>query len=148
MAHYRTSVTTPLDPEAAFGSVADFTTVADWDPGVSRSTRVDSGGLGVGSAFDVDVALGGRNVTFRYEVTEWSAPERCVLRAERGPMVSLDTISVEALPGGGSVVTYDAVLELRGPLRLFDLLLAVGFRRVGDRAAAGLEAHLVGAVRS
>ena len=148
MAHYHTSVTTPMAADAAFDSVADFTTVADWDPGVSRSTRVDSGELGAGSAFDVDVVLGGRDVRFHYEITEWSRPQRCVLRAERGPMISMDTISAVALRDGGSVVTYDAMLDLRGPFRLLDPVLALGFRRVGDRAAAGLAAHLTGAVRA
>jgi hypothetical protein len=66
--------------------------------------------------------------------------------AQRGPFTSLDTITVEPAPDGGSRVTYDAVLELRGPLRLADPLLARGFAQVGDRAAAGLRRHLDGVV--
>ncbi len=141
MATYRTSVRSPLAPDLAFDSLADFTTVADWDPGVERATRVDHGELGVGSAFDVDVALAGRAVNFRYEITEFERPRRVVLRAERWPFVSRDTITVAAADGG-STVTYDAELRLRGVLRLLDPLLARAFRRVGDRAAAGLRSHV------
>ena len=148
MARYSTSVTSPISPDAAFDSLADFTTVADWDPGVTRAVRVDGGDLVVGSAFDVDVALAGRDVTFRYVITELSPPDRVVLRAERGPMVSLDTITVEAGADGGSRVTYDAVLELQGVLKVADPLLALGFGKVGDRAAAGLADHLDGSVTS
>ena len=148
MARYRTTITSSTPPDAAFDGLADFTTVADWDPGVSRAVRVDSGDIVVGSAFDVDVALGGRDVTFRYVITELARPDRVVLRAKRGPMVSLDTITVEPGPDGGSRVTYDAVLELRGVLKVADPLLALGFGKVGDRAAAGLADHLDGSVTS
>lgn len=143
MARYVTTVSSPLAPEAAFDSLADFTTVADWDPGVERAVRVDDGAPRVGSAFDVDVALGGRPVTFRYEIVELDRPRQVVLRAARGPFVSLDTITVEAVDGG-SAVTYDAELRLRSVLRVLDPLLARSFRRVGDRAAAGLRAYLAG----
>ena len=37
---------------------------------------------------------------------------------------------------------YDADLTLKGPLRVFDLGLRAVFGRIGDRAAAGLRAHL------
>ena len=51
--------------------------------------------------------------------------------------------SVEA-SGDGSLVTYDADLQLRGVLRIGDPLLALGFGRIGDRAAAGLRDALEG----
>ena len=62
-------------------------------------------------------------------------------RSWRGPravfLTSLDTITVVG-DGSGSVVTYDAELTLNGPLRLADPLLGLSFKRIGDRAAAGL----------
>jgi len=42
------------------------------------------------------------------------------------------------------VVTYDAILTLRGPLGLFDPLLRLAFGRIGDRAAAGMRKALRG----
>jgi hypothetical protein len=37
-----------------------------------------------------------------------------------------------------TTVTYDARLTLNGPLALLDPLLGAAFRRIGDRATAGL----------
>ncbi len=143
MARYTTSVDSPLTPEAAFAAVADFSTVADWDPGVTAAQRVDAGDLRVGSAFDVDVAMGPGSLRFRYEIVELDAPRLVVLKAVRWPFESVDTITVEPTPTG-SRLTYDAVLRLSGPLGLADPLLGLGFRAVGDRAAAGLRRHLDG----
>jgi hypothetical protein len=42
-------------------------------------------------------------------------------------------------------VTYDAVLQLNGPLGVADPRLGVGFRRNADRAATGLIRMLDGA---
>lgn len=42
-------------------------------------------------------------------------------------------------------MTYDAVLQLDGPLGVADPLLGVGFRRIADRAATGLIRVLDGA---
>ncbi len=56
---------------------------------------------------------------------------------------SLDRI--EVVPDGtGSLVTYDAELELNGPLGLFDLILRPVFSRIGGRADAGLQGALDG----
>jgi len=54
---------------------------------------------------------------------------------------SVDEVRVDPAsdpPSEGAVVTYDARLEPRGMLRLADPLLGLAFRRIGDRAAAGL----------
>ena len=40
--------------------------------------------------------------------------------------------------GGGSLVTYDAELTLKGLLGLADPLLAMAFERIGRRAERGL----------
>lgn len=47
-----------------------------------------------------------------------------------------------ALPSGGATVTYDADLVLKGPLKVGDPALKVGFDRMGDKAADGLGAKL------
>ena len=51
---------------------------------------------------------------------------------------------VDAARRPGSIVTYDTVLKLKGPLGLADPLLARSFKKIGDRAAAGLETALAG----
>ena len=69
------------------------------------------------------------------------APPRSTLRGENATVVSLDRITVEAADGG-TRITYDAELTLKGPLRVADPLLGLAFGRVGDRALGGLRATL------
>lgn len=133
MARYRTSVSTPLSPDEAFAFMADVTRFTEWDPNVKTSRRVAGDGPGLGASYDLDVG----STVMRYVVTHYSAPKRMVIEARTTFLTSIDEVTVEP-NGAGSVVTYDAVLKLNGPLALFDLALAIAFRRLGDAAAAGL----------
>lgn len=147
MARYVTSVATPLSPGEALSYMADVTHFADWDPGVKHVRRIAAGGPrgdgpGVGAVYDLTVKAGGTTV-MRYEVTEYEPPRRILLISRTALLTSVDEISVEA-SGTGSIVTYDAKLTLSGPIGLFDPLLRVAFRRIGDRAAAGLRRVLNG----
>jgi carbon monoxide dehydrogenase subunit G len=142
MARYVTSVSTPLSPQAAFDYMADVRHFAEWDPGVVRAVRVSGDGTSVGSAYDLTVKAGGTSV-MRYVVKEREAPRRVFLVAKTAFFLSEDEIRVEPA-GQGCVVTYDATLRLNGPLALFDPLLRVAFRQIGDRAAAGLRRALAG----
>lgn len=137
MARYVTSATTPLAPEEAFAYMADVTHFVEWDPGVKSVRRITGASAGVGAAYDLTVQAGTTSV-MRYSVTEYDAPRRIVLVARTLFLSSVDEITV-APWGGGSIVTYDATLTFRGPLGGFDPFLRVVFRRIGDRAAAGLK---------
>jgi carbon monoxide dehydrogenase subunit G len=141
MARYTTSVRTPMPAEDAFAYLADFSTTAEWDPGVAEAERLDDGPLRAGSRFRVVARTMGRDVPLVYEVTAYEPPHRIELRGESSTVVSLDEITVEPA-GGGALVTYDARLTLKGALRLADPLLGIVFRRVGDRAAAGMRRAL------
>jgi carbon monoxide dehydrogenase subunit G len=144
MARYVTVIDTPRSPEDCFAALSDFSSAAEWDPGVSRATRREGGPVRVGSRFDLVAGFLGREVPLTYEVTELDEPRLVVLRAENATIVSLDTITVEPREDGGSRVTYDADLRLKGLLRLGDLGLRLAFGRIGDQAAAGLREHLGG----
>ncbi len=136
MARYVASVRTPLTQSDAFSYMADITHFVEWDPGVKQARRVTGDGPGVGAAYDLTVQSGGTTV-MRYEITEYEPPRRVLLVARTSLLTSVDEIRVEA-DGTGAIVTYDAELTLNGLLRLFDPLLRLAFRRIGDRAAAGL----------
>jgi len=142
MAHYVTSIATPLSPEEAFAYMADVRNFAEWDPGVTRAVRVKGDGQSVGAAYDLTVKAGGTTV-MRYVVKAYDAPRRVFLVSRTTFFLSEDEIRVTPA-GSGSVVTYDAILTLRGPLGLFDPLLRVAFKRIGDRAAAGMRNALRG----
>jgi len=142
MARYVTSVATPMSAAEAFAYMADVTHFVEWDPGVKRARLVAGEGAGVGAAYELTVEAGGTTV-MRYEVKEYDPPRRILLVARTSLLTSVDEVRVEA-SGSGSIVAYDAKLTLNGPLRLFDPLLGVAFRRIGDRAAAGLRRVLLG----
>lgn len=143
MARYVTSVRSPLSVTEAFAYMADVTRFAEWDPGVKRAVRVGGDGTGVGTAYELTVQAGATTV-MRYEVAEYQPPHRIVLVARTRFLTSVDEVTVEGA-GSGSVVTYDEKLTLRAPLGLFDALLRLAFRHIGDRAAAGLKRVLSGA---
>ena len=144
MAHFRTSAVSPATAAEAFDFMANFQNLADWDPGVSTSYRLDDGEIGIGSTFHVDSVIGPKTIPLVYEVVEYDAPRRIVLQASTGDFTSYDVLDVDEHEGG-VVITYDATLTLHGYRRIFDPLLAAAFQIIGRRAAAGLThaaAHL------
>ncbi|HET7379516.1 MAG TPA: hypothetical protein VFJ24_05715 [Gaiellales bacterium] len=68
---------------------------------------------------------------------EYDRPHVVTFRGENTAVVSLDRITV-APWDGGSRLTYDATLTPKGAIRLAGPLLALAFRRVGQRALTGL----------
>jgi hypothetical protein len=141
MARYIVTISTPLSPAEAFAYMANLENFAKWDPGVARSVRTRGDDATVGTTYDVTVTAGTRP-TLRYEVVQVEPGKRVLVSARTWALRSVDEISVEPGPNGGSVVTYDAELRLNGPLDFFDLGLGVIFQRLGDKAAHGLRRAL------
>ena len=135
-------VTTEMPPPEVFAYVADFTSVAEWDPGIRSSSRV-SGDGGVGTRYEVEATFAGRMVPMTYEVVERVDPERIVLRGTAPTADATDDILFEA-DGAGTRITYRAEFTLKGVLRFFTLLLRPVFTRLGKKAMAGLDATLNG----
>jgi carbon monoxide dehydrogenase subunit G len=142
MAHYVTTVNTDWDPEAAFRYLAEFSNVADWDPGVSAARNLSDAPLESGARFEVEASFLGRTVPLTYETIEIDSPRRVTLRAATGTFTSLDTLSFDPTDGGGTAVTYDAELSLNGALKLLDPALGLAFKRIGDAARDGLRKRL------
>ncbi len=144
MSHYQTTVRSPWAAARAFEYLLDLEHFADWDPGVKHARRVSGSEPGVGAVFDVTVSSPGRDLTLRYETVAVDAPRRFEVRAETSTLRSVDVITIDADAGGGCRVTYDADLSFKGALRIAAPVLALAFRRIGDRAAAGLRVALDG----
>lgn len=137
MARYQTSIPSSLSVEQAFSYLADFSSTQEWDPGVVVARRVDEGPVTVGSRVALTAKFARRGVPLVYEVRELQAPSKVVHVAESRLFRSIDTVSV--IPHGeGSLVNYDARLECRGLFVLAAPLVALTFRRVGERARSGL----------
>ena len=142
MASYRARVTSSLPPAEVFDYMARFSNAAEWDPGVTEATEADPGPPALGSTYRLMVRAFGRAVPLDYRITEFDRPHRVVLSAENSMVRSTDVIEVSAAPGGGSTLSYDATLGLKGVATVFTPLLSLSFRRIGDRAIVGLRAVL------
>lgn len=143
MARYVASVETSWDREATFSYLADFASIADWDPGVARARQLDRGEpVAVGARFGVVSTVGPGETPLVYETVEVDPPRRVLLRADAGTVLSLDEMTFDLRPGGGTIVTYAADLRLKGPLRLLDPPMRLWLRRIGDAARDGLRQRL------
>ncbi len=145
MARIVEHVRTPQDREVAFDHLADFTTTASWDPGITRAERLDDGPIGVGSRFRVHVRLGPVSVPCVYEIVTYDRPEHLVLLTSSPVHHGRDDVRFRTTTDG-TEITWDAEFGLRGPGVLADPLLAIGFRRAGRAAVAGLADALQGRV--
>lgn len=141
MAHARETVDSTKSQQEAFDYLADFTSTAQWDPGVVRARKLTDGPVGVGTQFRVEANFMGRTTPLVYVVTAYEPPSRFVVSGENSTVTSLDEITVEKV-GDGSRVTYDAELTLKGPAKLLDPLLGLAFGRIADKAIAGLRKAL------
>lgn len=144
MAEYTATVQTGWAREPAFAYLADFATIADWDPGVVRARRLSGDVPAVGSRYKVISSFLGREVPLVYEIVEIERPRRVLLRAETGSVISLDEMTFAERPGGGTIVTYRADLRLKGLARIAELPMKLAFRRLGDAARDGLSNRLSG----
>jgi len=137
MATYSTEIVSTWGQEEVFEYLSTFSNAREWDPGVTEGEALNQGPAVVGSVYRLAVRIAGRDVPFDYQVVDIDRPRRVVLQARRAGIVSTDTITVD---GGarGSRVSYVAVLEGRGALRLAAPLIGRAFARLADRAAVGL----------
>jgi hypothetical protein len=141
VAHYHAIVDSARGAAETFGYLATFSNAADWDPGVLSGEQLDPGPVRLGTRFRLVVPFLGRRLPLTYVVTQYSPDRVVALDAASRLLRLVDRIEV-APDGDGALVSYDADVRLRGPLRLLDPLLQRGFGAVGDRAAAGLAAAL------
>lgn len=139
MARYITTVRTKQAPAEAFAYMADLRNFAEWDPGVKRVSQVKGVAGGADAQFDVTVS----GTTLRYVTEVYEPDANLLVVAKSRTLTSTDRVTVVA-DGDSTLVTYDALLELNGVLRLADPLLGLAFGRIGDRAAAGLRRVLSG----
>lgn len=133
MAHYVTTVRTSMSAEDAFAYMANLENFVEWDPGVSSSEQVTGEGIGLGAEYQVKAS----GADLLYRILDFESPRRVVAEAKTTFFRSYDIIEIEERPDGCDV-TYDATLELNGPLGLADFALGLFFNKIGDKAAAGM----------
>ena len=148
MARYSTTLQTEAPARLILDHLAEFTTVADWDPGVTEATLISGEPGRVGSRYRVTATFGPRKIPLEYALVERvdpldGEPGRAVLIAETGSFTSHDTITVTPT-ASGSQVQYDAILSLQGLGRALDWPLHRAFQVIGRKAEQGLRDELAG----
>jgi hypothetical protein len=143
MANFTTTIDTNASPHAVYAYLIDFSRATEWDPSVVEAERLDAPEQPplVGSKFRLVVAFFGRRVELQYALNRAEPDSLLEFVADMKRLRSCDTITIRPA-GSGSQVTYDALLELKGPAKLLDRGLALIFDRIGHHAAAGLERQL------
>jgi uncharacterized protein YndB with AHSA1/START domain len=137
MARFIDAIDLPVPIEEAFDYLADFSRTREWDPGVVAARRLTRGEIRQGSRFRVEVSFLGRRLPLEYRITDFERPHRLVLEGGDASIRSVDEITF-APRAGGTRVTYEAALELRGWRRIADPVLDLLFQPVGRAAARGL----------
>jgi hypothetical protein len=133
MAKYKATVNTALDADKSFGLMADFANAEHWDPATKESKQLDDAPIGVGSTFKLTMEIAGRENDIVYEIVEFEAPHKVVLRGENSGSVSVDTITV-ADTADGSSVTYDADVSMKGAFKVIGPFFGPVFKKMGDQA--------------
>lgn len=141
MARYKATVRSPWSAPKAFAFMADLRNFEVWDPNVEYSKLVDGTAPGPDAVYDVKVM----SAELRYRTTEYDEPNlRAVVEAQTTLLRSYDIIEVTPTATGCDVL-YDATFSINGLLgSVTNPLVELFFDRIGDQAAAGMEAALDG----
>lgn len=140
MASYQTSVKTRAPIAKVFAFLSDFSTTQQWDPGIVEARRLDQREVTVGSRFLLVAKFAGRRVRLTYEMSELVPLKKVVLRAENTFVRLVDTLTfAHDEIAQTTTVSYDAQLQPKGLFKLFDPILALLFKQIGDKATQGLQ---------
>ncbi len=132
------TVEKPLDK--VFAYLSDFTTTTEWDPGTVE-TVLTSGDGGFGTEYLNTSKFAGRETQLTYVVQDLVPNRHIALRGENKTVIAHDTMTFIAT-GSTTEVTYTADFTFKGLARFIAPLMKPAFVRLGDEAAAGMDAAL------
>ena len=141
MARFLEVIDVPVSVDQAFDYMADFRNTADWDPSVSSAEQTAGSGIGPGSSFRLAFQFLGSTLDLTYTIRDYEPPHRVVLAGGNESLRSIDEITF-APREGGTRITYEARLELRGLRALAQPLLDCVFPWLARGAARGLRRAL------
>jgi dehydrogenase/reductase SDR family protein 12 len=142
MAHYVARVPAKATAAQVYDYLANFSTIAEWDPGVSSAELISGEPATEGAVYRVVAVFGPRKIPLDYRVLFAKAPHSgepgCILlEASTSEFSSRDIIEVSETEKG-CVAVYDATLELAGLRQVADPFMQLAFNIVGRRAENGL----------
>lgn len=138
----RETISVQRSIDDCFRYVQDFSSIEQWDPGVYRAKKVTPGPVREGSDFDLLLNIAGKHVPMRYTLTHMERNARLQLRGANDTLEALDTLHFRELEGGATEIEYHAVLTLRSLPQSLKPLMMPSLKRLGKKAAAGLQAAL------
>jgi len=120
------------EPAVVVDYLKDFGNAEEWDPGTESCTRVDSGPVQAGSTWRNVSRIAGVSTELTYTL-QTLTDDTIVLVGANDTARSVDTITVAPGPdGGGSRVTYEAVIELKGAAKVADPIMKIVFEKIGS----------------
>jgi dehydrogenase/reductase SDR family member 12 len=114
---FQRSINLPQAPAEVFALVGDYSNAPRWDRHTARAEKLTPGPVRVGTRFVLHARMLGLEMKLPYEVRELEPGRRIVLSGTSRFFTYRDEIRVAPHPGG-SRLSWDAELGLRGPLGL------------------------------
>ena len=136
------TITTEAPIEEVFAYLADFSNGPEWDPTQESSVARDDGGPRLGQIYDIVVEWGDRKLPMVYEVTAYKPNHMITLVGDGSTTHAIDTLEFTEVSDGGTAVTYNADIRLKGFLRLAEPFLGSKFNELFDNAEAGISQQL------
>jgi carbon monoxide dehydrogenase subunit G len=141
MAILREQINTALPLDRAFAFVADFATAEQWDPGVATSVRSDTGPVGVGARYRLEVRMRGKVSPMEYVITTFEPSRRVVLTGTGSGVEAVDDIRFAATETG-TRIDYVADIRLTGLMRLAGPFAGGAFEKIARDARDGMQRTL------
>lgn len=128
-------------PAQALDFIANFDNLMQWDDSVTAVNTPDDQTFGVGAKYTVDLMFAGRAQRMEYYVRQYVAGEYAELVGTNDGSTAIDRVTVKEHPNGARV-TYDADIQIHGPFRYLDPILALLFAPTVNRAVQGMKRAL------
>ena len=133
MAHYSATINVDASPEEAFVYLSDPLNRVKWDPSVRKVEEA-------GDHFDVTVGFYGKAIEAVCTVDELVDPSKIVF-VTSGKVKGRDVIEIVARDGGSSI-TIELDVQMKGAARVLDRGLQVAFAGIGDNVANEMKKQL------
>jgi hypothetical protein len=141
MSRFVEVIDVPIPVEQAFDYMADFRNSTEWDPSVLSAEQTVGSDIRQGSSFRLAFRFLGQTLDLTYEIEAYEPPYRLILAGGNESVHSVDELTF-APREGGTRITYEACLELKGLRALAQPLLSCVFPWFARGAVQGLKSAL------
>jgi carbon monoxide dehydrogenase subunit G len=117
-------------PDRVIDYLKDFSNAEEWDPGTQSCVRNGEGPIEVGATWHNVSKIVGVKAELTYTLNTLSN-RTLVFVGENDSSTSVDTITVDA-SGAGSVITYQADLEMKGAAKLLSPAMKIVFEKLAN----------------